>query len=240
MSRARACLKRVVNGVLGVFGLRVSRIAGAKPLSAKYFNSGSLTPHEENAVGLYDAFYADAAAVEDYYSQDRVAFYRGVLDFVRDSRLSLDGKSIADIGCGIGYLIREIQSRCSPAALAGFDFSSAAIDYSRIKFPGARFAVHDIYDPVPGTFDVVFCTEVLEHLEYPHRALAQLVLAVGPGGALILTVPNGRIDDLNEHINFWSPESWKAFLERECPSLRVDTATLFDGQVNAAILRRLE
>lgn len=240
MSRAKIFLKRIVNGVLGAVGLRISRIEGAKPLSAKYFNTGALTPQEENAVGLYDAFYSDVAAVEDYYSKDRMAFYRGVLDFVGDSDLSLDGKEIADVGCGVGYLIKEIQGRYRPASLAGFDFSPAAIEYSRSRFPGARFAVHDIYDPVPGTFDVLFCTEVLEHLEYPHRALEQLVRAVGRSGALVLTVPNGRLDDLNEHINFWSPESWSAFLARECPTCRVTTATLFDGKVNVAILQAPE
>lgn len=231
--------KRAINGVFQIFGLKVSRIVSAKPLAAKYFNTGNLSPYQENSVHLYDAFYGDAPVVQDYYGSTRLAFYKGVVNYVREQGLAIDGKHVADIGCGVGYLIHEIQNCFTPDSLSGYDFSSQAIEYSRKKFPGSTFAVHDIYTPVPNTFDVIFCTEVLEHLEFPHKALSMLVAALNPGGVLILTVPNGRLDNLTEHINFWSPESWKAFLERECPTLRLQTSTLFDNTVNVATLHNV-
>lgn len=40
-----------------------------------------------------------------------------------------------------------------------------------------------------GVFDVVLFTEVLEHLSYPERALAEIARIMRPGGSLILTVP---------------------------------------------------
>ncbi|MBX3622310.1 MAG: class I SAM-dependent methyltransferase [Rhizobacter sp.] len=238
MSIATVLAKKVVNGLLQLVGLKVTRVSARKPLAAKYFNTGNLSPHQENSVTLYDTFYGDTSAVEDYYGPARVAFYKGVIDHVKAQQITLDGKDVADVGCGVGYLLSEVQRRYECKSLSGFDFSAQAIEYSRKKFPGATFKVHDIYDSVGESFDVIFCTEVLEHLEFPHRALARLVTALRPEGQLILTVPNGRVDTLTEHINFWSPESWKAFLERERSSLDLRTSTLFDSTVNFAVLTK--
>jgi SAM-dependent methyltransferase len=236
MSATSPFLKRTISEFFRLFGLKVSRITSPKQLAAKYFNTGNLSPHEENTVMLYDSFYKDTSAVEDYYGPARVSFYEGVVNYVKEQGLTLDGKSVADVGCGVGYLLSEIQNCFKPSSLSGYDFSAQAIEYSRRKFPDSSFDIHDIYDTLPGTFEVIFCTEVLEHLEFPHKALAHLVAALSPGGMLILTVPNGRVDNLTEHINFWSPESWKAFLQRECPMMLLQSTTLFDGNVNFAVL----
>ncbi|MCV2368255.1 class I SAM-dependent methyltransferase [Roseateles oligotrophus] len=239
MRETSPLLKRSIRNFFKFFGLKVSRIASPKPLAAKYFNTGELSPHEENSVTLYDSFYKDTSAVEDYYSPERVSFYEGVVRYLKEQGLTLNGKDVADVGCGVGYLLSEIRKNFKPGSLHGYDFSAQAIEYSRKKFCGSSFTIHDIYHTVPSTFDVVFCTEVLEHLEFPHKALAQLEAATRSGGILILTVPNGRVDSLIEHINFWSPESWKAFLQRECPTLQLlHVSTLFEGNVNIAVLRR--
>ncbi len=40
-----------------------------------------------------------------------------------------------------------------------------------------------------GTFDAAVCTEVLEHLTDPHRALTEIERALKPNGHLLITVP---------------------------------------------------
>lgn len=63
-----------------------------------------------------------------------------------------------------------------------------------------RCAAHDELDVVadllrplpfrPGTFDTIFCAQVLEHVREPWRALAALAEILHPGGHLILSVPH--------------------------------------------------
>ncbi len=38
-------------------------------------------------------------------------------------------------------------------------------------------------------FDAILCTEVLEHIPYPEKAIAEFARLLRPGGVLVLTVP---------------------------------------------------
>lgn len=230
-------MKKIIKKILNQCGLDVRRVRRGQ----QYFNTGNLTPQEENSQELYDQFYSDNRAVDDYYRSSRIRFYQAVLDEVIRRGIVMDVKRVLDMGCGLGFLVSEIKRRKKPAFIAGADFSQAAVDASKQRFPGITFFQHDITQPIPkdSPFDVIFCTEVLEHIEYPHVALRNLREGLHASGILILTVPNGRVDTLNEHLNFWSPESWRVFLERECPNARVVTGQLSLGPYNFAIVEFL-
>jgi SAM-dependent methyltransferase len=66
-------------------------------------------------------------------------------------------------------------------------------DWSASVHPGARDAdfIADLHAlPIAAaSFDFVLCTEVLEHVAEPERALAEIARILRPGGGLLLTVP---------------------------------------------------
>jgi 2-polyprenyl-3-methyl-5-hydroxy-6-metoxy-1,4-benzoquinol methylase len=235
--RTRSLPKKLLDGMFARLGLRISRIP--RPRGGElYFNTGRLTPAEENSRELYEQFYGDHTALNDYYTEHRLAFYRAVSDRLQEINLAVDGKDLLDVGCGTGHLLTELRRWSKPRSMTGCDFSEQATRFSREHFPGCRFFTHDIYEPLLESFDVVLCTEVLEHLEQPFVAIRNLLNATRPRGALVLTVPNGRMDTANEHLNFWSPESWKVFLERECARCVVKTSTFLDGKNNFALVQK--
>lgn len=50
--------------------------------------------------------------------------------------------------------------------------------------------IHELDQAVdPGTFDAIICTEVLEHVRDPERAVAQMKRALKPGGSLLASTP---------------------------------------------------
>lgn len=69
--------------------------------------------------------------------------------------------------------------------------------------------------PVPdGSFDVILCTEVLEHIPKPIKAVCEMVRIVRPGGRLLITAPLGSgLHQLPYHYyGGLSPEWYRHFL----------------------------
>src|SRR5690606_14929224 len=80
----------------------------------------------------------------------------------------LENKTIADFGCGYGFLFKRLKQNNT---FSGFD--GADIDLSK-RLSSFEFFKVDLNTPFgqddkKGTFDVSFCFETLEHLENPYR-----------------------------------------------------------------------
>jgi 2-polyprenyl-3-methyl-5-hydroxy-6-metoxy-1,4-benzoquinol methylase len=215
--------------LFSIFGFSVHRLSSANGQCAPAKCVVSSPLHHNSKEGLNE-FYSDRKTVESYLDFE---FYDRVLNLLGTD---YDGKRIADAGCGIGHLLRSIHERYQPASLTGYDFSEAGLEIARTVVPAATFHSFDIYQGTNQTFDVVFCVEVLEHLLYPHKALKNIVKMIAPGGAAVLTVPNGRTDTFEGHINFWSPESWEVFLKGGCEGFKLVTGSMDDGQMNYGII----
>jgi len=181
-------------------------------------------PTRNNSREAVDAFFSDAGQVTDYLTADRIAFYDEVVELLR-ARISVEGRDVADVGCGTGHLLAKLHEAKSRT---GYDFSMAALAIARTVCPDALFAQHDVYDPAPGRFDIVCCCETLEHMFHPARALRSLWDMVREDGVLLLTVPNGRRDTTLGHINFWSPESWNVFLHETLADTQIESASFRD------------
>jgi len=171
---------------------------------------------------------ADVAEWRAYLSDRRIALFEDVLRVCDEAAIALDGGRVADVGSGTGYLLRLVARRAPSAELIGYDTFAAVLPLARRLCPEATFEARGLKD-IDGSFDTVFSTEVLEHLVDPASALERLAGLVRPGGALVLTTPDGRLDqqeagELREdgsaywgHIHFWSPESWELFVRRTLP-----------------------
>lgn len=187
----------------------------------------------------------------NYLSDRRIGFMEMVLDRCVEHGVAFDGEDVLDVGSGTGYMLRLINERFSPRAMNGYEIGDAIIELARVVCPDAAFHLQDFFglEDTAGSADVVLNMEVLEHLVRPDRAVAGMLAACRPGGAVVLTVPNGRHDTMGAgeqvgdgvayvgHINFWSPQSWAVFLEQQCPDAKVHTELLPTGY-NLAIIRK--
>jgi 2-polyprenyl-3-methyl-5-hydroxy-6-metoxy-1,4-benzoquinol methylase len=174
---------------------------------------------KDNTAAAYDYFFAHEFIERSYLSERRFAFYDLVAgycsDLLQDETRAAPPLELVDVGCGTGHLLLGLRERLGDAVrLTAIDFSAVAVARTRALVPGARGVVASVYDlPSPdGSFDVLVCTEVLEHLERPHDALAELFRVVRPGGHLVITVPNGPLDRCEEHVNHWTVVQFRGFL----------------------------
>lgn len=175
-------------------------------------------------------FHNTAESMDKFFEriEDRstyIEFGEALRRLVNEHHISLEGKTIVDFGVGPAIALSVLVEGYEPKKIVGYDFSDKALDYARTQVPTGKFHKCDIYEGDRQRYDLVLCTEVLEHLERPARALRSLLEMVGDNGIALITVPDGRSDRSKYHINFWSPESWKIFVEENALGFKGEVGT---------------
>jgi 2-polyprenyl-3-methyl-5-hydroxy-6-metoxy-1,4-benzoquinol methylase len=99
-------------------------------------------------------------------------------------------RRVLDVGCSSGYLARRLVER--GAAVVGIDTDEQAAQEARAVCE--QVLVGDVESmELPfeaGSFDVILCGDLLEHLRDPVSFLARLRPLLAQGGKLVLTTPN--------------------------------------------------
>jgi 2-polyprenyl-3-methyl-5-hydroxy-6-metoxy-1,4-benzoquinol methylase len=163
---------------------------------------------------------------------------RHVLEVLRWASKAMDedlllgkGRRVLDVGCAYGYTSR---------VLADLGYETFGVDISTYGIKQAKnlnsdqLLVCDAQTSMPfkaGTFELVTCFDVLEHLPYPEKALVSMFNVCK--GTLVCTTPNKKIEkpvrklmrDYDEtHISVKSPLQWQKCLTDNlyCKTLTVE------------------
>jgi 2-polyprenyl-3-methyl-5-hydroxy-6-metoxy-1,4-benzoquinol methylase len=163
-----------------------------------------------NTREAFEAVYGEQALREEYLSPERLEFYGEVASICAE----LAPRRLIDVGCGTGHLLAEVLSRVPEAEAVGVDYAANAIAQLAEVAPAARGVHASLFDlhEEPHAYDLVLCTEVLEHVERPEEALEVLVRLCAPGGHVVATVPDGEQDSYEGHVSFWSEAEFARFL----------------------------
>jgi len=132
---------------------------------------------------------------EDSYAHGkRLNFIKeSIEEYCRKCNKSKDEIKILDVGCGTGIGITfPIASLGHP--IIGVDIDNDSINYVQKEniYPNANFEC-GFLDKLThlADFDIIICSEVLEHVPNPGEFLFTLKNRLNPAGIIILTVPNG-------------------------------------------------
>lgn len=115
-----------------------------------------------------------------------------------DSTARINGKKVIDIGCGGGILAESMAAR--GAQVTGVDLSEKALGVARLHlFESGQsvdyrhISAEDIAKEAPGTFDVVTCMEMLEHVPDPASTIRACATLVKPGGQVFFSTLNRNL-----------------------------------------------
>lgn len=136
-------------------------------------------------------------------------------------------ESVLEVGVGEGFLSGYLSERFPHVKFEGIDLDEGDIERARVLFP--RLTAHhgSVYDlhRLGRSYDLVMCCEVLEHLQEPDRALAEIA-GLGPK-RVIFTVPHepffmlsnlvrgknvSRLGNDIDHHNHWGKRSFRELL----------------------------
>jgi len=90
------------------------------------------------------------------------------------ARNGIHPKTLLELGCGTGAVIKECQRRKLASQFTAVDYSKEAIEYLASQSNDIHCMAADITDPafrLEQCFDVVILSHVLEHLEEPLQFL---------------------------------------------------------------------
>jgi len=112
-----------------------------------------------------------------------------------DSRASLAGKQVLDVGCGGGILSESMAQR--GAQVLGIDLAEKSLQIAQlhaletnVQLEYRCVAVEALAQEKPQAFDVVTCMEMLEHVPDPASVVRACAALVKPGGHVFFSTLN--------------------------------------------------
>ncbi len=112
---------------------------------------------------------------------------------------NLKRKNVVEVGCEAGYV--SIQLAKKGANVTSFDICEPALRLFQKKIKNSKLKSNvDIFmamvqsTPLKNnSFDIVICTEVIEHAPYLEKSLFEMNRILKPNGRLIITFPNEKL-----------------------------------------------
>jgi len=108
-------------------------------------------------------------------------------------REQLPVHAFLDAGCGDGRYLAALRPEL-PSRIAGADISGRILATARASVPDAELRQANL-EALPfgdGEFDLVLCSQVIEHVLHAPAAARELARVLQTGGVLILSTDNAR------------------------------------------------
>jgi SAM-dependent methyltransferase len=171
-------------------------------------------------------------AIKDYYEdlwerlpgeleppsfERRLAFLRG--------RLRAGDRAL-DLGSGAGEFTAAMAE--AGARAIGVEVAQAALARARTRHPDQDFRLVPLDGPLPfedASFELVWASEVIEHVTDTARWLSEVRRVLAPGGRLLVTTPShGRLrvalgglerfsEPLGDHLHLYTKRSMRTLLD---------------------------
>lgn len=140
-----------------------------------------------------------------------------------------EGERVLDLGCGAGHFLSVVRQ--GGGRPIGVELAERALERAREHEPSAEAHLMAPDGSIPlahGSVDLVWCSEVVEHVADVGQLLSEVRRVLRPGGRLLLTTPfHGRLkgavlaltrfdshfDPLGQHLRFFTARSLRRTLE---------------------------
>jgi 2-polyprenyl-3-methyl-5-hydroxy-6-metoxy-1,4-benzoquinol methylase len=133
-----------------------------------------------------------------YQNYHKTSQYTGKIDSkqrrarkrIKSVKKLAKGKTFIDIGCNAGFAVEAARTLGLEAT--GIDLDQTAIEFAQKYYPQANFQAMSIQEVAKKgqTFDIIYCSEVIEHLSKVDDFVSSLYKILKQDGILFLTTPD--------------------------------------------------
>ena len=175
----------------------------------------------EQQKNYYEKYWENG---RNHFSGSKQGYARNFRDWMHKELKDLAPASqILEVGCGDASFTTCLAEYSQ--SVTAIDISERQIEENSGRYPEIHFLQHDVAEPLPfanESFDVIWCSEVLEHLFAPDFALKEIFRVLTPRGRLLVTVPyhggmknvlialfkwNEHFTPSNPHIRFFTRDT---------------------------------
>ncbi len=135
-----------------------------------------------------------AKSTDDLYLEEEAGRRISAKRIVKEIAKTKKGGRILDIGCAVGFLLDEARK-------AGFDIYGIELSKWAADYAGNKLGIKTIYQGMlrdagyPAShFDIIFLSDVIEHLVDPKSTLIEIRKILKPDGIICINTPD--IDSL--------------------------------------------
>jgi 2-polyprenyl-3-methyl-5-hydroxy-6-metoxy-1,4-benzoquinol methylase len=149
-----------------------------------------------------------------------------------------DYNNILDVGCGEGLVLGYLNSNYQVNKTFAIDYDEKEVLSAKKNIPFCNVNKGNIYDLQfdSNEFDLVICSEVLEHLIKPEEAIAEIHRVTKKFA--LLSVPREPIwrilnmirfkywkglGNTPDHLNHWSKNTFKLFIKNYFKVIEIKT-----------------
>jgi len=152
-------------------------------------------------------------------------------------------KTLLDVGCGEGYTTNLVQKEFPDVNITAIEFDEATVKKANEINSGLKVEKGDIYNInfKDNYFDAVLSSELLEHLEYPEKAIKECKRVSKK--YCIFSVPNEpwwrianilrlsylpRLGNTPGHIQHWTKKSFRRLLKKHFKHVVIKNSILWN------------
>jgi SAM-dependent methyltransferase len=157
-------------------------------------------------------------------------YFKSVASLIDASGVTDKKMRAIEIGCGEGFSTQRLRNMLpSNVDLEASEYVAELVPKAQELNPSVKVIQESIYETThaDNSFDLIFLLEVLEHLDYPDKALEEMARILKPDGYLVLGVPREplwcslniargkylrRFGNTPGHLNHWSTIMLKRFV----------------------------
>lgn len=157
---------------------------------------------------------------------------KAALDFIYYLFPDLNNKRVLELGCGNGYLLKELYKRGATCyglepgpQIHNIIESNKEIEIIKDFFPSSK---------IKGNYDIILHFNVLEHLEDPVKMLKKQGELLKPNGKIILGVPNCEPHLKSGDISIFMHEHFNYFTRDSINTLAIESGLVVDSIITGA------